>query len=225
MSFKIFVPNTTAKSGEVNTNFALLKDKPFTIPYYETTTAPLTVNSWNLLTSSVTILAMGYIQAGDICDVISINTGTPVEVTGTMVVGQITNTSLQTVVFKTITDLATATITEIDGVKIIFPIHSTFEKLPEDVFTREFVDSFEVMPLWSIENHSTECNGILQVFNLTYIPVQNSVFVNKNGMTFLSDSGSNDYTINYSAKTITFAEAPAAGSNLFFQYQYFSTII
>ena len=226
----IFIPHTLAKAGEVNSDFSQLFDKPFQVPIYENTAA-ITATVYSLIYSTISIASIGYIQNGDICDLVSLKTGSDVRtivdisgcvtVTNTIIIGQFIDTINKTVAFKTSGSFVTVTIAESDGIKVIFPIHSTFENLPEDVFRREFKDSFEIVPMWIPENHSSECNGINITFVLNFIPLQNSVRVLKNGIEFSeNDTNINDYSINYSTKTITMTEAPTAGSNLFIDYQY-----
>ena len=219
--FNIFLPKTVAKSSEVNQNFIYLRDKPFIIANSENTSISFNANHWDLAISTSALAALGDLVADDICDLISIKTEESIYVGGILMVGKITSVLNKTITFYKVNDLSTPiTLSETKGIQIIYPIHSTFDKMPETVFKTEFVNSFEVAPKWEIENHSAECNSSKTIFDLNYSPLQNSVLIVRDGLTMLPNSGSNDYVIDYVNKTVTCADAPATGSTLLFQYQY-----
>ena len=213
MSYKVLQSFTLGKAADVNNNFYYLKDKQFTIPYYEFTTG-LNSSSWQITASFSQI---GTIAINDICDVVDKATGQIVISGGVQVVGKVTDSISNIITFYKQTDLTTP-VTISQDLRITFPIYSTFEKLPADVFRREFIDAYQVNITTIEENLSSLCDGNTYVFTLQYTPINASIVINKNYSLTLLDGVSNDFTINYSTKQITLAEAPILGDTLIIRY-------
>lgn len=68
-----------------------------------------------------------------------------------------------------------------------------------------------------VENESANCDGGTVIFNLTSIPIANSVQVFLNGL--LQEEGSGkDYVLDAGSKTVTFVTAPLTGDILIIHY-------
>lgn len=213
--WKTLQPRTTARSGDVNTDFSYIKDKPFIVPLAESTTTTISATYYNL---TIDIASVGDIRLTDICDLLSLSTNAPIYDSGVLVVGKITDVPAKTVTFFRGV-AATVTVAINDRIEIITPVHSTFADLPEDVFRTEFIDSFNLDYPWKKEDFSSTCNGVVTDFALTYAPVADSITVVMDSQV-LFEGVSNDYTINYATNVITLAEPPIAGTLLFVKYQY-----
>jgi hypothetical protein len=95
---------------------------------------------------------------------------------------------------------STALTAGVDGLKLV---------LPTDVMTTAKVVTREPA--------AGTIDGVNVTFTLAYVPVVGSECVFLNG--FLMDEGSgNDYTIDYSSKTVTFGDAPETGDKLRVNY-------
>lgn len=221
-----FVKRTLAKSAEVNSNLNQIAQKKFLVAWTETTSS-LTVSAsvgWNLLSTSWMASGNLPLPPFNLCDVLGAISSTPVTVGGKKIVGQITDITNRTVSFYKENNLSlTASITLTVNVKLVFPVETAFLDLPEDVFRREFEDSYFPETMKVVENLSSSCDDTTVTFNLSYIPTTDSILINKNSM-LLSEGSSYDYSVDYSGKKIIFTEAPLQNSILVIRYDIISTI-
>lgn len=224
-----FSKRTLAKSAEVNSNFNQIANKKFLVAWTETTSS-LTVSAsvgWNLLSTSWMSTGNLPLPPYNLCDLLNSTTLQPITVGGIKLVGLITDISNRTINFyKENNTTPTASITVSVNISIIFPVETSFLDIPEDVFRREFEDSYFPETMKVVENLSPICDSTATIFNLSYIPIQDSVIINKNSM-FLTETATPtiyDYIVDSINKNVKFSEAPLIGDTLVVRYDIISTI-